>query len=220
MKKLVPLLTLIFSFCFVLNAYAVHTSAGVPNTVSYVTSNSTKRIIIMVGDSRTMQCTYGPSESSVRTNYVFCYVNGGNIKVIDYDSGKLAPYLKQCISKYRKKNPVVVFNLGVNGNSYPKTNANRAIKIYNKWMKEYKDIDFYVESIWPSRYKKSSYSNKKIIKFNSILKNKYVGSGKYIPGYEHVKEKKLTGKMRDKLHYNWTATKSMLKFTRNYIENS
>ena len=221
MNKSKSIIILLMTVCLILvlsaSVYAKHTRVGIPNSVSYVDSSATTPIIIFVGDSRAMQCTYGNKNASVLKNYVFCYVNGGSSSVINYKNGKLSGILKNLLHKYRNDDTIVIFNLGVNGNSNPTKNANRTAKIYNKWIKAYPNIKFYVESIWPTKIKskKGSYRNSNVVKFNKILKAEYVNKGLFIDAYEYIKHNDLmTGGMRDKIHYKFNSTKKILKFTR------
>lgn len=67
--------------------------------------------------------------------------------MINYKSGSLSSTVKKYLNKYKSRNPIVVFNLGVNGNSNPKNNANRIVKTYNTWIKAYPNTEFYVMGI-------------------------------------------------------------------------
>lgn len=221
MTKTKSIIILLMTVCLILvisaRVYAQYTPVGIPNSVSYVDSSASTPIIIFVGDSRTMQCTFGNNNASVLKNCVFCYVNGGSSSVINYKNGKLSGILKNLLHKYRNHDTIVIFNLGVNGNGNPTKNANRTAKIYNKWIKAYPGIKFYVESVWPTKItsKKNSYRNSNVIKFNKILKAKYANKGLYIDAYNYIKLNDLMdGGMRDKVHYKWNSTKKILKFTR------
>lgn len=214
------LLILVLS-CSLFKVYGIHTPIGKAYSVSYVSSKSSKKIIILVGDSRTMQCTYKGKNSTVQ-NFIFCFVNGGSVGVVDYRDGKLSSRLRKYINKYKKHNPVVVFNLGVNGNGRPKKNAKRAIKIYNRWTQKYPNIKFYVTSIGRTYNKRGSYSNSNVLKFNKYLRNFYKNRGCWIDIYRYMEVKQLTnghGKgMRDKVHYSWSTTKSILKMIRRFVD--
>lgn len=172
--------------CFLLsfsstNVYARYTKIGVASSQSYVKKRDKRPVIIFVGDSRAMQCTFPGGNPSSRKNYCFCWVNGGNVNVIG-KKGKLTPYVKRMIRRYKQK-CVVVLNLGVNGNSNPKHNAKRIIKIYRQWMKQYPKVRFFVVSVNPTILKRGPYSNKKVIALNKRLKKEFDPEGIYIDSY-------------------------------------
>ena len=198
------------------DAYAGFTEIGVPGHKSYVRKKDKRSVIILVGDSRTMMCTYQGRFQSSRSNYCFCWVNGGNISVIG-KKGKLTPYVKKKIRRYRKR-CIVVLNLGVNGNSDPKKNAKRIIKTYNRWMKLYPDVPFYVVSVNPTMIHGGPYSDKNVVKLNKRLKKEYKPKGIYIDTYSKLKKSSLLkGQMlgmKDEKHYTWRASKLILDYIR------
>lgn len=203
--------------------YAKHTAVGKAASQSYVKTNNKQQVIIYVGDSRVMYCTCGTKKSSTRTNYAFCFVNGGNVTVINRSGGKLTPFVKKYIQKYKKYDPIIVFNFGLNGNGSPGRNAKRIIKTYRSWMKAYPDLRFYVESIGPTILKKGSYSNPKVIRLNNLLKAEYEPKGMWLDTYSYILENGLIsakGKgMRDNYHYKWKTSKKLLVKIRELIED-
>jgi len=205
------------------SAYAGYTEIGEPGTKSYVTKKSKLPVILFVGDSRSMMCTYQGGKQSARKNFCFLWVNGGNASVIKNKKGVLAPYLKKKIKKYRKR-CVVVFNLGVNGNSHPKSNAKRIIRIYKWWMKHYPDVRFFVASVNPTITNSGPYSNKNVKKVNKYLEKEFRPEGIYIDTYSHLmKSGLITGKasgMRDNYHYKWSAAKKILTKVRKSVTAS
>lgn len=198
------------------SAYAGFTKIGVPGYKSYVRKKDKRPVIILVGDSRTMMCTYQGGYQSARSNFCLCWVNGGTISVIG-KKGKLTPYVEKKIRRYRKR-CIVVLNLGVNGNSHPKKNARRIIKTYNRWMKRYPDVPFYVVSVNPTILNGGPYSEKNVEKVNKYLKKEYQPKGIYIDTWSMLKKSSLfKGKMRgmrDEKHYTWAASKKILKYIR------
>ena len=203
--------------------FAKHTNVGVPASESYVDSSDNRKVIIYVGDSRVMYCTCGAKKSAVRTNFAFCFVNGGNVSVIDRNSGKLTSHVENYIDKYRKYNPVIIFNFGLNGNGSPENNAKRIIQVYRKWMDAYPNLRFYVEGIGPTILQKGSYSNPKVIRLNRYLQAEYEPKGMWIDTYGFIQEKGLinsSGKgMKDSYHYRWKTSKRILKMLRERVEN-
>ena len=221
MKNVFSLFFVGFLFYFVvvgvfcLDVYAGHTEIGKPYSLSYVKDkNST--VIIYVGDSRTMMLSYKSGNRSERDNYYLCWVNGGRIDCI-YSHGSLTPYLNRAIKKYRNR-CVVVFNLGVNGNSSPYDNADNIIRTYSNWMSKYKDVPFYVESLNPTTIYTGSYSNWNVEIVNERLKHEF--SECYIDTYNYLKRLGygLSGKgMRGDIHYGWQINKRILIYTKSYI---
>lgn len=201
--------------------YAKHTAVGVSASSSYVKPKSNERIIICVGDSRVMQYTYLRKGKTLE-NFIFCFVNGGNVRVIDKKSGKLSKKLKSYLKKYKNQNPVVIFNMGVNGNGHPNGNAKRMIKIYNAWMKDYPTVDFYVQSVGPTSKSRGSYSNSNVIAVNKVLEKEYKPKGIWIDTYDYLKSKNIVtsrGKgLRDGLHYKNATSKKILEYLRNFVE--
>lgn len=204
------------TMCFSGNAFAVHTRVGVAAARSYVSSSYEGRVIIYAGDSRTMYMT-ADNLSSERKNAAFCWVNGGNISVISAN-GKLTPYLKNLIKRYRK-HCVVVMNFGFNGNSNAAKNSRRVIKVYRRWMKDYPDVQFLVESVNPSGYSAGTYSNIKVDKLNKALKSEFQDQ------YMDISKKLLdsgavtrAGKgLRDKRHYKTNVNKRIYRYIRAFI---
>ena len=205
------------------SVYAGFTEIGEPGTKSYVTKKSKLPVILFVGDSRSMMCTYQGGKQPARKNFCFLWVNGGNVTVIKNKKGVLAPYLKKKIKKYRKR-CVVVFNLGVNGNSHPKNNAKRIIRIYKWWMKQYPDVRFFGASVNPTIINGGPYSNKNVIKVNKYLKQEFDPEGIYIDTYSYLmKSGLITGNacgMRDNYHYNWSAAEKVLTKVRKSVTHS
>ena len=208
---------LVISLSF--NAPAGPTRVGEPASQSFVRSSDHRKVILFVGDSRTMMCTYPGGSPPARSNYCFCWVNGGNINVIGKD-GSLTPYVERMIRKYRRR-CAVALNLGVNGNSNPKSNARRIIKIYRWWMKRYPDVRFYVVSVNPTILNSGSYSNGNVISVNKVLRKQFEPEGIYIDTYTMLMESGLvTGSapgMRDNYHYEWSVGKRILKYVRRFV---
>ena len=201
--------------------YALHPSTGVPASVSYVKNEDPRKIIIYIGDSRVMYCTCGPRVNDVRTNFVFCFVNGGNASAIDRNGGSLTSTVVKQIDQYRCFKPVVVFNFGLNGNSNPNTNATRIIRIYNEWIRAYPDLTFYVESIGPTILKTGSYSNKRVIQLNDLLEDEYEPRNMWLDTYSYIVGKDLinsSGKgMKNGYHYSWKTSRKEMKRIRKMI---
>lgn len=221
MKKTISfLLLLVFCIMNCITLHAKTTGIGVPAKKSYVKKQYSGRVIVFVGDSRVMMSTSGKGHKKVRDNFYMCWVNGGNVTVLKKNQ-KLTPYVKKAIDKYREK-CVVVFNMGVNGNSSPKKNAKRIIKIYRRWMKEYPDVPFYVMSVNPTIETSGPYANSKVIKVNRYLKNEYDPKGIYIDCYRYLREKGIinnNGKgMKDKYHYKWSTSRKIMQYVRNTVE--
>ena len=211
-------------FCLLMAGISMSTHAGytkirVPASQEYVYSSDKRPIIIFVGDSRTMMCTYPKGKQSARSNYVFCWVNGGNVSVIG-NGGSLTSYVERMIRKYRD-NCVVALNLGVNGNSNPQGNAGRIIQQYRRWMRKHPDVRFFVVSVNPTRIKTGPFANSKVIALNKRLKSEFEPEGIYIDTYSVLMESGLvTGSekgMRDLAHYNWSAGKKILMTVRKYV---
>lgn len=217
----VVVLSLVFMLLNLYNiVYAGYKPVGVSASVSYVKQPKKDNIIICVGDSRTMQYTFGGGKK-IRSNFVFCFVNGGNGGVIDKKRGSLSKHLTKYIKKYKKYNPIIVFNFGVNGNGKPTKNAKRLIRIYNQWMKAYPNLKFYVQGVGPTNINGGSYANSNVIKLNKILKKEYEPKGIYIDSYKYIKDHNIvnsSGKgFRDKLHYNWATSEQLLKQIRRRV---
>lgn len=215
---MMAVISILVSFCSD-TVYAGYTAPGIPGSKSYVKKKYKTPVIILVGDSRTMMCTYPHGNLSARRNYCFCWVNGGNVKVIG-KKGKLTPYVEKKIKKY-KENCIVVFNMGVNGNSDPNTNAKRIIRIYRNWMKQYPKIPFYVVSVNPTLVQSGPYSNKRVIKLNKRLKEEFEPEGIYIDTYSVLMKSKLikgsAKGMRDSIHYNWNVGRKVLNYIRKTV---
>ena len=203
-----------------LTAQAAHTPVLKAACETYVTKDP-RQVIIYVGDSRVMYATCGTKNSDARTNIAFCFVNGGNYSVAA-DGGRLTPMIDQYIRQYKDRDPIIVFNLGLNGNSNPKKNAKRLIKTYKWWMKKYPDLRFFVEGIGPTIVTEGSYSNANVIKLNELLRKEYQPKGMWIETYDFIEEKNLideTGKgLRDRYHYKWPTSRKLLKHMRKCVE--
>lgn len=215
------------AFCFLMcgfsiTAYAGYTKVGTAASQDYVYSSDDRPVIIFVGDSRAMMCTYPKGKTASRSNFCFCWVNGGNVSVIR-SSGSLTPHVTKMIERYRDR-CVVALNLGVNGNSNPKSNANRIIKQYRRWMSLYPDVQFFVVSVNPTRMKNGPYSNNKVIQLNTRLKEEFEPDGLYIDTYTPLMESGLvTGNakgMRDMYHYKWSASRRILSLVRKAVTAS
>ncbi len=206
----------------VTTAQAKIVGVGKAGKKSYVSDSDPKQVIIYVGDSRVMFSTAGKKSDPVRNNFAMCFVNGGNVSVIKMPSGKLTQKLMGLIGKYRSKKPVIVFNFGLNGNSKPEKNARRIIKIYKKWMEAYPDLQFYVESIGPTKLSSGSYSNPNVLRLNAVLKAEYEPQGIWIDSYNFIVENDLvnsSGKgLRDNYHFKWKTSKQILAFIRAQVE--
>ncbi len=206
----------------VTTAQAKIVGVGNAGNKSYVSGSDPSQIIIYAGDSRVMFATAGKKSYSVRKNFAMCFVNGGNVSVISMHDGKLTGKLKRYIERYRSRKPVVVFNFGLNGNSKPKKNAKRIIKIYKKWMKAYPDIQFYVESIGPTKLSSGSYSNPNVRELNEALKAEFEPMGIWIDSYSFIVSNDLvndSGKgLRDNYHFKWKTSKKILAFIRAQVE--
>ncbi len=203
-------------------AEAKITGVGKAARKSYVSDADGSQIIIYAGDSRVMYATCGEKSSAVRNNFAMCFVNGGNISVINIKKGKLTGMLKFYIEKYRSRKPVVIFNFGLNSNGKPAKNAKTIIKTYKKWMSAYPDIQFYVESIGPTKLSKGSYSNPNVIKLNYYLRAAFEPMGIWIDTYSYLVSNNLvnsSGKgLRDNYHFNWKTSKSILAMLRSHVE--
>ncbi len=125
---LVLILGIMMCLAFSGRAYAWHSPVGKPASSTYVKNTDKRQVIIYVGDSRVMYMTCGPKKSARRANFAFAYINGGNVTSIG-KNGSLTPYVTKLINKYRARNPVIVFNFGLNGNGNAKKNAKRVIRI-------------------------------------------------------------------------------------------
>ncbi len=203
-------------------AAAMATPRYVPAKKTYVKSSCKKQVIIYVGDSRVMYATCGYYKTSARKNFAMCFVNGGNASVIDIETGSLTSKLKRYIRKYRSRKPVVVFNLGLNGNSIPKSNAKRIIRIYKEWMEAYPDITFYVESIGPTILTSGPYGDPGVVELNEYLKAEFEPMGIWIDTYKYINNKKLidsSGKgLRDDYHFDWMTSRKILLYLRRHIK--
>lgn len=207
--------------CMPSTVMAGYTKVGEAASKEYVKSSDNRQVIIYVGDSRAMMCTY-PKKASARRNYCFCWVNGGNVSIIG-KNGKLTPYVENMIERYRDR-CVVALNLGVNGNSNPKKNARRIIRQYRRWMKNYPDVKFFVVSVNPTTLRTGAYSNKKVVELNELLREEFEPEGLYIDTFTPVMESGLvTGAargMKDNYHYKWPVSRKVLKIVRRYITSA
>ncbi len=222
-RLLLSCLVLSMLFGCVNLVYALHPSTGVPASVSYVKKDDPRKIIIYIGDSRVMYCTCGPRANDTRTNFVFCFVNGGDVSVIDRAGGSLTSTVIRQIENYRSFKPVVVFNFGLNGNSNPAANASRIIRIYDEWIQAYPDLTFYVESIGPTILTRSSYSNKKVIQLNDLLEEEYEPEDMWLDTYSYIVGKGLIdssgkGMKNGGYHYAWNTSRKEMKRIRKMIE--
>ena len=128
--KRIRVVGLLVLFCILLNSniYARYTKVGVSAVQDKVSKDYKGRVVIFVGDSRTMH------QSSVNTKgSAYAWVNGGGVGVIS--KGSLKSKLVKLLKKYKGR-CIVIFNLGVNGNGNPKKNAKRLINTYNRYIKE------------------------------------------------------------------------------------
>ena len=212
--KRIRVVGLLVLFCILLNSniYARYTMVGVSAVQDKVSKKYKGKVVIFVGDSRTMH------QSSVNTKgSVYAWVNGGGVGVIS--RGGLKSKLVKLLKKYNNR-CIVVFNLGVNGNSSPKKNARRLINTYNKYIKKYKNIDFYVESINPTAKSRTSYRNSNVKAVNKILKKKF--KDRFIDTYSYLVDNKIvntkTGKgTRDRLHYKNSVSRKIEKYVKNIV---
>jgi len=205
-------------------AQAKHTSVGVAASSTYVKENDSRQVILYVGDSRSMYMTCGGNKNNPkRRNFAFAYVNGGNVTCID-KNGSLTPYVEELIEKYRKRDPVIVFNFGLNGNGKVRKNAKRIIRIYRKWMKDYPDLRFVVESVNPTILSKGSYSDKKVVKLNRLLQKEFEPDGIWMDNYTYIIENRIIRQngygMRDNYHYKWKTCKKLLVRIRSWVEEN
>lgn len=203
-------------------AEAKITGIGTPARKSYVSNTDERQVILYIGDSRVMFCTCGKKNSDARTNFAFCFVNGGNVGVINPKTGKLSSRVRGYIEKYRSRNPVIVFAFGLNGNSNPEKNAKRVIRTYNKWIKAYPELRFYVESIGPTKLSSGSYSNPNVIRLNKVLEEEFEPRGLWLDTYSYIVDNDIvnsTGKgLRDNYHYKWKTCKKELLKIRELVE--
>ena len=204
-------------------AQAKITGIGKPSRQTYVKAGDKSQVIIYAGDSRVMFCTCGKGGANARNNYAMCFVNGGNASVISLAGGKLTSRVAGYIEKYRSRKPAVVFNFGLNGNSNPAKNAKRIIRIYNNWMKRYPDLQFYVESIGPTKVGGSGpYSNRNVILLNELLREEYEPKGIWLDTNSYIVENDLvnsSGKgLRDDYHFKWATSRKELLKIRELVE--
>ncbi len=217
-------MTILFTMCVgcFTQVYAKHTAVYKTASETRVRANDPSQVIIYVGDSRVMYCTCGAARSSARNNYAFCFVNGGNVSFIDRSSGRLTRYVDSYINKYMSRNPVVVFNFGLNGNGSPASNASNIIRIYKQWMNAYPKIRFYVESIGPTILSKGPYSDRKVVMLNNHLQREFAPQGIWLDTYSLIRQYNLinsSGKgMRDNYHYKWKTSKKLLRMIRQLVE--
>lgn len=189
--------------------------------------------IILVGDSRVMQCSYLKTKN--RKNYMLVFSNGGGISCINPGGGSrwIGDIFKHVLEKYPKA--PVVFALGVNGNGNPTNNANRMFKVYEQYMKNYPTHTYIVSTVGGTNKKTGSYKNKNVRTLNAKLKERYVRNIKAVRKktknnniyfydlYNYLKEAGLTkpGKSnkgtRDGLHYKNNVYKAWLKDLRSFV---
>ena len=216
-------LTVVMCLGMISAAQAKITGIGKPSRQTYVKAGDKSQVIIYAGDSRVMFCTCGKGGANARNNYAMCFVNGGNASVISLAGGKLTSRVAGYIEKYRSRKPVVVFNFGLNGNSYPEKNAKRIIRIYNNWMKKYPDLQFYVESIGPTKVGGSGpYSNRNVILLNELLRQEYEPKGIWLDTNQFIVENDIvnsSGKgLRDDYHFKWSTSRRELLKIRELVE--
>ena len=220
---LVLILGIMMCLAFSGRAYAWHSPVGKPASSTYVKNTDKRQVIIYVGDSRVMYMTCGPKKSARRANFAFAYINGGNVTSIG-KNGSLTPYVTKLINKYRARNPVIVFNFGLNGNGNAKKNAKRVIRIYRQWMKQYPDLRFVVESVNPTRLTKGSYSDKKVVRLNKRLRAAFEPEGIWMDNYTVMLNQKIVKKsgygFKDNYHYKWKTSKKMLRIVRKWVEEN
>lgn len=204
-------------------AFAKHTAVGKAASVTYVKPADPRRVIIYVGDSRVMYCTCGGGQANdIRTNFAFCFVNGGNISVIRRSGGKLTPFVEEFINRYRSLKPVVVLNFGLNGNGKPAKNARKLINVYQAWMNAYPDLTFYVEGVGSTIVKKGPYSNANVIMLNNLLRAHFEPKGMWIDTYQYLEQNDIVNSTkkgrRDKYHYKWVTSRQILARLRELIK--
>ena len=220
MKKTVKrcrvlILSALFALMLTSQAFAIHTSVGVPSSHSYVSKNYKGKVYIFAGDSRTMYMT---KTGSVKNNCAFAWVNGGSVSVINRKkNGPLKSRLDSLIKKYKKQGCVVILNFGVNGNSNPAKNAKNIISTYNAWIKAYPGVKFYVESVNPTAKTKTSYKNANVIAVNKVLKSKF--GSRYIDMYSYLISNKLVNTSNgkgttDDLHYKTSVYTKIIQRTK------
>ncbi len=222
-RKLVCVcLCAVLCFSMLTAAQAKITGIGKPSRQTYVKANDKSQVIIYVGDSRVMFCTCGKGGADARNNFAMCFVNGGNANVISIPGGKLTSRLASYIEKYRDRNPVIVFNFGLNGNSNPSKNAKRVIRNYNSWIKRYPELQFYVESIGPTKLGSGSYGNPNVIRLNRLLREEFEPRGIWLDTYSFIVENDLvnsSGKgLRDNYHFKWATSRQELRKIRELVE--
>ena len=202
-----------------MTAMAGYTNIGVAASKTYVRRSDRRPVIIWVGDSRAMMMTYAQKDSSARSNYCFCWVNGGNVSVIG-KNGKLTPFVEELIEKYSGR-CVVALNLGVNGNSNPQSNADRIIRQYKRWMRRYPEVEFYVVSVNPTTVRSGPYANRNVIAVNERLYDEFEPEGCYIDTYTMLMESGLVNGMApgmsDQVHYRWAAGEKVLRMVRRIV---
>ncbi len=212
------LVMMICAMMFSTQAWAVHTRVGVPASRSYVSSDYEGRVIIYAGDSRTMYMTAN-SLRNHRKNSAFVWINGGGVSYID-NGGRLESRLNDMIDRYRGR-CVVIFNFGINGNGSPVKNAKRITKVYRRYMSDYSDVPFFVESVNPSGYNSGGYGNPKIEKLNSLLSAEF--GDRYIDVYNYLINSgvvtKTGGGTKDKLHYKQKANLAIYSYTKYFVDN-
>ena len=228
LHRIIQVLITCVALCMLLTlqAQAKHLPVLEPGTTTYVRKNNRKQVIIYVGDSRAMYMTMGHGNVKQVRNFAFAYVNGGSITVIG-KNGMLKPYLEKLIRKYRRRNPVVVFNLGLNGNGIPSSNAKRIIRVYRRWMKEYPDIRFVVESVNPTLLTGGPFSDQRVVQLNALLQEEFEPDGLWMDTYSFINERHLIRPdgfgmkdVDDMYHYNWKTSAKILTRVRKWVEKN
>jgi len=192
-------------------ARAQFTAVGVPAAEDHITDES--QAIIIAGDSRTMRFTYlWGSQAKLKKNYSFCWVNGGSIRVLDYDTGILSPYLKQALAKH--PTATVIFALGINGNGNAALNARRIRATITAWAGHYPGLSYRVMSVNPSARQAGGYHTAKIRKLNRLLKaawpDQYIDMYRYLTRHNLVNPTTGAG-TTDGLHYTTDVSAAILK---------
>ena len=214
------LLFVLFSVLFCVRpretAFAQWTGLGIPSSVSYASGNS-DRVIILAGDSRTMYLSVYSAGSDTK-DFVLCWVNGGSISVIG-KNGILTPLLEEALRRYPEA--PVVFNLGYNGNSYPRANAGKLIREYSRWEKKYPGHHFYIANVGPAAAS-GKYSDENAALLNRTLEKEYGRTPRYIDLYGSLLKSATVstqgkGFLPDRKHYGAAAGRRILRTVRRRV---
>lgn len=121
--------------------------------------------MILVGDSRTMHMSQRNADHT--KNIYFVYGNGCSAKDLrdNYDGFKTR--VKNALKKY--DNTIVVFMLGVNGNSNPASNIVRLTEAYDFFMDRYKNHTYVVSTVGKTFGCKDGYANAKVKDLNARI---------------------------------------------------